>query len=54
MFPSAAGMNLKVVLYIASCAVALLYLGLANAHGYVPFASPTSKSSEHTANHFHK
>jgi hypothetical protein len=53
MFPSA-GLNMKVVLYIASCAAALLYLGMANAQGYVPFASPTSKSSEHTANHFHK
>ena len=54
MLPSAAGMKLKISLYIASCAVALLYLAVANAQGYVPFASPTSRSSEHTANHFHK
>jgi hypothetical protein len=54
MLSSAAGMKLKMSLYLASCATALLYLGLANAHGYVPFASPTSRSSDHTANHFHK
>jgi hypothetical protein len=46
--------KLKVWLYIACCAMALLYLGIANARGYVPFASRASVASSHTANHFHK
>ncbi len=46
--------NLKVWLYIVCCTIALLYLGIANASGYVPFASQASVSSSHTANHFHK
>lgn len=46
--------QIKVWLYIAWCAMALLYLGIANARGYVPFASQSSVSSSHTANHFHK
>jgi hypothetical protein len=46
--------KLKLWLYIACCAVALLYLGIANARGYVPFASQASVSPSHTANHFHK
>lgn len=47
-------MNLKAMVYLAVCAVALVYLTVANAAGYVPFASRTSRASEHTANHFHK
>ncbi len=46
--------KLKKSLYVASCALALLYLTVANAQGYVPFASRMSKAPEHTANHFHK
>lgn len=46
--------NLRLWLYIVTCACALAYLGVANARGYVPFATRQSKSSEHTANHFHK
>jgi hypothetical protein len=46
--------NWRLWLYIAACACALAALGVANARGYVPFASPQSKVSEHTANHFHK
>ncbi len=46
--------NLKVWLYIVWCCMALLYLGIANARGYVPFASQAFVSSSHTANHFHK
>ncbi len=46
--------NLRAGLYLLVCVVALLYLAVANAQGYVPFATPTSRSSEHTANHFHK
>jgi hypothetical protein len=46
--------KLKVWLYIVWCAITLLYLGIANARGYVPFASQASVSPSHTANHFHK
>ena len=46
--------KLKVWLYIACCAVALLYLGIANARGYVPFVSQASRFSSHSVNHFHK
>lgn len=46
--------KLKVWLYIVCCATALLYLGIANARGYVPFSSQSSMSPSHTANHFHK
>jgi hypothetical protein len=49
-----AGLTLKTLLYMVGCALALIYLGVGNARGYVPFASPMSKASEHTANHFHK
>jgi hypothetical protein len=44
----------SVWLYLASCAIALAYLTVANAQGYVPFAARASKNSEHTASHFHK
>jgi len=46
--------TLRAGLYALVCAIALLYLAMANAQGYVPFATPTSRSSVHTANHFHK
>jgi hypothetical protein len=46
--------KLKVWLYIVCCVMALLYLGIANARGYVPFASQAAVSSSHTTNHFHK
>ncbi len=46
--------NLRAASYVLVCAIALLYLAVANAEGYVPFATPTSRSSEHTVNHFHK
>jgi hypothetical protein len=46
--------KIQVWLYIVICATALLYLGIANARGYVPFASQASVASSHTANHFHK
>jgi len=47
-------MTLRAGLYLLVCAIALCYLAVANAQGYVPFTTPTSRSSEHTANHFHK
>jgi hypothetical protein len=46
--------NLSLWLYVALCAAVLVFLGAANARGYVPFAGRQTKSSEHTANHFHK
>ena len=47
-------MNLRGLLYAMVCFVALSYLLIANARGYVPFASPATRSSGATANHFHK
>lgn len=46
--------KMKASLYVAVCLAALAYLTVANASGYVPFASQAIRSSEHTANHFHK
>jgi hypothetical protein len=46
--------KLKASLYAAVCLAALAYLAVANAAGYVPFTSQATRTSEHTANHFHK
>jgi len=54
MSPLGQGLNPKIILYIATCCLSLGYLGVANARGFVPFASPTSKYSGTTAGHFHK
>jgi hypothetical protein len=42
------------LIYGALCLVALLYLGAANARGYVPFAAPITKAVDHNASHYHK
>jgi hypothetical protein len=42
------------VIYTLFCLIALSYLLVANAKGYVPFASPTTRAAQGTANHFHK
>jgi hypothetical protein len=49
-----AGISRNLLGYAALCLIALAYLAAANAEGYVPFASPTARASQHTANHFHK
>jgi hypothetical protein len=45
---------LRKVIYGTACALALLYLAVANARGYVPFVTSTHHGSMGTANHFHK
>jgi hypothetical protein len=47
-------MNWNAMIYPAVCVLALLYLTVANATGYVPFAGRTSRTSGHTAFLFHK
>jgi hypothetical protein len=46
-------MNLRVI-YAALCLLALGYLLVANALGYVPFVAQTQRPVQGTANHFHK
>jgi hypothetical protein len=47
-------MNLRVIFHSVLCLLAVAYLLVANAYGYVPFATPTEHASQGTANHFHK
>ena len=54
MVRPASNFSFRALAYVAICLAALVYLGAANARGYIPFASPLSKSTEHTAQHFHK
>jgi hypothetical protein len=46
--------NPRALAYLAMAAAALLYLAVANAKGYMPFASNRSHVSTGTASHFHK
>jgi len=46
-------MSLRVI-YSALCLLALGYLLIANAYGYVPFVAQTQRPVPGTANHFHK
>ena len=47
-------MNWRNAIYGAFCALALTYLAVANARGYIPFATSAQRGFGGTANHFHK
>ena len=47
-------MNPRTFIYGAVCLIALIYLAVANARGYVPFLTPATKSIDRAATQFHK